>query len=192
MVGAGARQRPLGFPARGDGLAASAGGRRFQNLLQDLLKPVPRAGTRGHESVEPQASDDDDQDSRYGHSSSPGRVSRSTFDRLQSHRMWRGTAPRIRILWQRKGARKGARHLKELGYLCASRQRFERSRANVTTPARKFLPDPTPETAPYWEGAKAHELRIQFCTECQKHFFYPRIFCPTCLSDAVEWRNLPA
>ena len=60
----------------------------------------------------------------------------------------------------------------------------------MTTPARKFLPDPTPETAPYWEGAKAHELRIQFCTECQKHFFYPRIFCPTCLSDAVEWRTV--
>ena len=60
----------------------------------------------------------------------------------------------------------------------------------MTTPARKFLPDPTPETAPYWEGAKAHELRIQFCTECQKHFFYPRIFCPTSLSDAVEWRTV--
>jgi len=60
----------------------------------------------------------------------------------------------------------------------------------VTTPARKFLPDPTPETAPYWDGAKAHELRIQFCTDCQKHFFYPRIFCPTCLSDAVEWRTV--
>mgnify|MGYP000030869308 CR=1 FL=1 len=60
----------------------------------------------------------------------------------------------------------------------------------MTTPARKFLPDPTPETAPYWDGAKAHELRIQFCTDCQKHFFYPRIFCPTCLSDAVEWRTV--
>lgn len=56
--------------------------------------------------------------------------------------------------------------------------------------ASKALPSPTPETAPYWEGAKAHELRIQFCTDCQKHFFYPRIFCPTCLSDNVEWRTV--
>ena len=55
---------------------------------------------------------------------------------------------------------------------------------------RKQLPEPTPETAPYWEGAKAHELRIQYCTECKKHFFYPRIFCPTCMSDAVEWRKV--
>ena len=55
---------------------------------------------------------------------------------------------------------------------------------------RKQLPEATPETAPYWEGAKAHELRIQYCTECKKHFFYPRIFCPTCMSDAVEWRKV--
>ena len=60
----------------------------------------------------------------------------------------------------------------------------------MTAPRSKFLPVPTPETKPYWEGAKAHELRIQFCTDCQKHFFYPRIFCPTCLSDAVEWRKV--
>ena len=60
----------------------------------------------------------------------------------------------------------------------------------MSSPSSKMLPSPTPETAPYWEGAKAHELRIQFCTECNKHFFYPRIFCPTCLSDAVEWRKV--
>ena len=58
------------------------------------------------------------------------------------------------------------------------------------TMPRRQLPEPTPESAPYWEGAKAHELRIQFCTDCQKHFFYPRIFCPTCLSDAIEWRKV--
>lgn len=60
----------------------------------------------------------------------------------------------------------------------------------MTAPPRKALPQPTPETAPYWEGAKAHELRIQYCRECEKYFFYPRIFCPTCLSDAVEWRTV--
>jgi hypothetical protein len=60
----------------------------------------------------------------------------------------------------------------------------------MSSPSGKMLPSPTPETAPYWEGAKAHELRIQFCTECNKHFFYPRIFCPNCLSDAVEWRKV--
>jgi len=58
----------------------------------------------------------------------------------------------------------------------------------MTQARSKPLPVPTPETAPYWEGCKQHELRIQFCTDCQQHFFYPRLFCPRCLSDAVEWR----
>ncbi|SDE90810.1 hypothetical protein SAMN05660485_02076 [Blastococcus fimeti] len=49
-------------------------------------------------------------------------------------------------------------------------------------------PVPTPETAPYWEGAAAGELRIQQCTSCTEYYFYPRPFCPRCGSDAVEWR----
>ncbi|HZU78001.1 MAG TPA: Zn-ribbon domain-containing OB-fold protein [Dehalococcoidia bacterium] len=58
----------------------------------------------------------------------------------------------------------------------------------MTAPRGKPLPQPTPETAPYWEGCKQHELRLQFCNECRQFFFYPRIFCPKCLSDNVEWR----
>lgn len=60
----------------------------------------------------------------------------------------------------------------------------------MSAPRGKLLPEPTPETAPFWEGCQQHELRIQFCTDCQQHFFYPRIFCPTCLSDRVEWRTV--
>lgn len=60
----------------------------------------------------------------------------------------------------------------------------------MTTPRSKPLPEPTPESAPFWEGCQQHELRIQFCTDCQKHFFFPRLFCPTCLGDAVEWRTV--
>jgi len=60
----------------------------------------------------------------------------------------------------------------------------------VTVPRGKALPSPTPETAPFWDGCKQHELRIQFCTDCQAYFFYPRIFCPRCLSDAVECRTV--
>jgi uncharacterized OB-fold protein len=60
----------------------------------------------------------------------------------------------------------------------------------VTAPRGKFLPQPTPETAPFWEGCKQHELRIQFCPNCQAYFFYPRLFCPKCLSDATEWRTV--
>ena len=61
----------------------------------------------------------------------------------------------------------------------------------MTTPTRgKQLPVPTPDTEPYWEGCRQHELRLPFCTECKAFFFYPRSYCPTCLSDALEWRQV--
>ena len=59
----------------------------------------------------------------------------------------------------------------------------------MTTPRGKSLPQPTPETAPYWEGCKQHELRLPYCTDCQQFFFYPRKYCPRCLSDAIAWRT---
>jgi uncharacterized OB-fold protein len=51
----------------------------------------------------------------------------------------------------------------------------------------KPVPRPTPETLPYWEGARAGELRIQRCLDCQEFYFYPRPFCPRCFSARVEW-----
>lgn len=59
----------------------------------------------------------------------------------------------------------------------------------MTTTRPKPLPRPTPETAPFWEGCKQRELRLPFCTVCQRYFFYPRRYCPTCLSDAITWRK---
>ena len=51
----------------------------------------------------------------------------------------------------------------------------------------KPVPAPTPETAAFWEGTKAGELRLQRCRSCSKAYFYPRPFCPDCLSEDVEW-----
>ena len=51
----------------------------------------------------------------------------------------------------------------------------------------KPVPRPTPETAPYWEGAKRGELVIQACRSCSQHYFYPRPACPHCGSADVEW-----
>ncbi|MGI8549900.1 MAG: Zn-ribbon domain-containing OB-fold protein [Dehalococcoidia bacterium] len=53
---------------------------------------------------------------------------------------------------------------------------------------RKPLPIATPETQPFWDGLKQHELRLQRCPACgNKAYFYPRPFCPTCFSWDVEW-----
>ncbi|MFG1701457.1 Zn-ribbon domain-containing OB-fold protein [Nonomuraea sp. NPDC049309] len=51
----------------------------------------------------------------------------------------------------------------------------------------KPAPKPTPETRPFWDGTAAGELRIQRCTACERHYFYPRPSCPRCGGDQVEW-----
>jgi uncharacterized OB-fold protein len=51
----------------------------------------------------------------------------------------------------------------------------------------KPLPAVTLETAPYWEGCKQHELRIQRCGSCGHRQFFPRIYCTDCFSDRIDW-----
>ncbi|MBV8772027.1 MAG: Zn-ribbon domain-containing OB-fold protein [Deltaproteobacteria bacterium] len=51
----------------------------------------------------------------------------------------------------------------------------------------KPIPQPTLETAPYWEGCRQHQLRIQRCSACGEHQFFPRIYCAKCFSDRIEW-----
>ena len=52
---------------------------------------------------------------------------------------------------------------------------------------KRPLPEPTPETREFWEGAKRGELRIQRCWSCGQAYFFPRPFCPNCSSKDVEW-----
>lgn len=53
--------------------------------------------------------------------------------------------------------------------------------------AKRPLPVPDAETAPFWAGTAAGKLLFQRCGGCGLHRFYPRIVCPSCMSDAVEW-----
>jgi len=55
--------------------------------------------------------------------------------------------------------------------------------------ADKPVPAPTLETAPYWEGCRQHQLRIQRCSNCRQCQFFPRIYCAKCFSEQVEWIN---
>ena len=52
---------------------------------------------------------------------------------------------------------------------------------------KRLIPEPTPETQEYWDGARRGELRIQRCNTCGKAYFYPRPFCPNCSSKDVAW-----
>jgi uncharacterized protein len=51
---------------------------------------------------------------------------------------------------------------------------------------KRAKPQPTPETAHFWEGTRAGELRLQKCGACSHIYFPPRPFCPACASRAVS------
>lgn len=55
--------------------------------------------------------------------------------------------------------------------------------------AARPLPEPTPETEPFWAAAREGRLTVQRCGDCGEHVFYPRLVCPACLSEALEWRT---
>lgn len=50
------------------------------------------------------------------------------------------------------------------------------------------IPYPTPDTQPFWDACKRHELVLPYCAKCAGFFFYPRPFCPKCFSWDIEWR----
>ena len=50
-------------------------------------------------------------------------------------------------------------------------------------------PEPSPDTAPFWDGAAKGTLLIKQCRACGQPHYYPRPLCPFCFSDATEWRT---
>jgi uncharacterized protein len=50
----------------------------------------------------------------------------------------------------------------------------------------RFIPQPTPDTLPFWTAAKEGRLVLPSCASCGP-FFYPRSFCPKCGSPQIEW-----
>jgi uncharacterized OB-fold protein len=54
----------------------------------------------------------------------------------------------------------------------------------------KPVPSPDDVTRPYWEAARAHELRIQRCAGCQDYQHPPKATCATCGSGDLEWTRL--
>lgn len=50
-----------------------------------------------------------------------------------------------------------------------------------------LIPRVSPEAAEFFAGAVRGELRIQHCSDCGLHHHYPRLACPHCGSDRLEW-----
>jgi uncharacterized OB-fold protein len=52
----------------------------------------------------------------------------------------------------------------------------------------RLSPEPTPETAFFWEKAMAHELWLPRCVDSGRVFFPPRAFSPF-TGGAVDWQR---
>jgi hypothetical protein len=52
---------------------------------------------------------------------------------------------------------------------------------------KRPLPNPPPESLPFWEGAKEHRLMLPRCNACGKSWFPPSRRCTHCLSDDTRW-----
>lgn len=55
-------------------------------------------------------------------------------------------------------------------------------------PYAKPLPRPSRLSGPFWEGTRAHELRLLHCNACGHFWFPPSSRCPQCLSTDCEWQ----
>ena len=51
----------------------------------------------------------------------------------------------------------------------------------------KPIPQPDPHSMPFWEGAKEGRLMLPRCTNCNRVHWYPRLLCPFCHSNEIEW-----
>ena len=51
----------------------------------------------------------------------------------------------------------------------------------------RILPKSTETSAPYWEGCRQGELRLQKCPACDRVQFYPRIMCSHCGNKELGW-----
>jgi uncharacterized OB-fold protein len=52
---------------------------------------------------------------------------------------------------------------------------------------KKPIPQPEPNSAPFWEGARQGRLMLPRCTNCNRVHWYPRLLCPFCHAREIEW-----
>ena len=60
----------------------------------------------------------------------------------------------------------------------------------MTTEYQFLLPQPDPETQPYWDAAKNHELRVPKCSDCGLLRWPPQLTCPGCYGENFEWAKM--
>nr|WP_249204996.1 OB-fold domain-containing protein [Achromobacter sp. Marseille-Q0513] len=63
------------------------------------------------------------------------------------------------------------------------------SASSGTDVGHPFKPQPRVDALnrPFWDGCNQGRLLIQHCGACDRHVFYPRVCCPYCRADGLEW-----
>lgn len=57
----------------------------------------------------------------------------------------------------------------------------------ATAMPAKPMPEPMPESRPYWDGLAEGRLMLQRCADCGRLRHYPRPLCEACHSFATDW-----
>ena len=58
--------------------------------------------------------------------------------------------------------------------------------ATMNRPLPKF---PEPDTEPFWDATKDHELKYQVCDDCGGLVWHPRRHCTHCTSLNLSWKT---
>lgn len=53
--------------------------------------------------------------------------------------------------------------------------------------SEKPEPESNTWTEPFWRAAQQEKLIIQKCADCGKSIFIPRLVCPGCFSNNIDW-----
>ena len=59
--------------------------------------------------------------------------------------------------------------------------------ATIFENRKMTAPEIHPEHEQYWTGTAEGKLFIKKCNDCEEFHHYPRVFCPHCYSENVEW-----
>jgi uncharacterized OB-fold protein len=46
-----------------------------------------------------------------------------------------------------------------------------------------------PDLAFFWEATKKESMLLPRCADCGKTHWHPRLFCPFCFSNKLEWKE---
>ena len=50
------------------------------------------------------------------------------------------------------------------------------------------IPQPRPESRPFWDGCKQDQFLLQCCDSCEKINWFPRSHCVACGGDKFIWK----